>query len=392
MSDAGHRLVVGGGAFGLSAALELARRGHSVELLDAGSVPHPDASSTDASKVVRMDYGSDGFYADLAHVALDRWQALNERWEEPVFHATGLLILGADALDGEGFEAESWRTLLERGLPLERLPARSVAERFAQWSRFEFAEAYFNPLGGYVESGRAVALLRRDAIAAGVRLHEGVRCIGLQRDGARVAGARVEGGDVLEADTVVVATGAWTPFLLPELADAMWATGQPVLFFRPSEPRLFEPERFPVWCADIANTGRYGFPLNRDGLVKVGHHGEGTPFRPGDPLEVSDAQREACVAFVRTTFPGLADAEVAETRLCLYCESWDGDFLIDHHPERPGLVVAAGGSGHGFKFAPVLGEIVADVVERRPNPASARFAWREPGRRRTEQTRQMGGD
>ncbi len=385
-------LIVGGGAFGLTAALELRRRGHGVELLDAGSLPHPDASSTDVSKAVRMDYGDDRFYADLARVALERWRGWNESWGEQVYHQTGILLLSGGSLDGAGFEADSFRLVRACGVPAERLAAAAIGARFPQWSQHDFVDGYFNPEAGYVESDRAMAHIKRAAVVAGVRLREAARCARLHEDGSRVAGVVLDDGGIVRADTVVVAAGAWTPFLLPQLQGLMWATGQPVVLFRPRDPSAFAPQEFPVWCADITRTGRYGFPLNRDGLVKLGHHGDGSRYVPGEPLIVSERQRDAAVEFARQTFPGLRDAEPAQTRLCLYCDTWDGDFLIDHDPDRPGLVVAAGGSGHGFKFAPVLGEIVADVVERKPNAAATRFAWREPGARRTEQTRQKTVD
>ena len=99
-------------------------------------------------------------------------------------------------------------------------------------------------------------------------------------------------------------------------------------------------------------------------------------MHPDDPRTVLPSEIDAFRAFLRDSLPRLADAPIASTRLCLYCDTFDGDFWIDHDPERHGLVVAAGDSGHGFKFAPVLGPLIADVVERRPNPHASRFAWR----------------
>jgi glycine/D-amino acid oxidase-like deaminating enzyme len=165
--------------------------------------------------------------------------------------------------------------------------------------------------------------------------------------------------------------------------------GQPVVHFAPRVRTPFEGVRFPVWCGDIATTGWYGFPVNRDGVLKVGHHGPGRPVRAGDPLRVEEAEVARCAAFVSRTFPLLHDAPVCGGRLCLYCDSFDGNFLVDHDPARPGLVVAAGGSGHGFKFAPVLGAIVADVAEGRDNRWAPRFRWRAPGRRATERARYL---
>jgi glycine/D-amino acid oxidase-like deaminating enzyme len=380
--------VVGAGVFGVTSALELCRRGHEVKLLDAGPVPHPDASSTDVSKVVRMDYGSDAFYTDMGAAAIDGWRAWNRDWEEPLYHECGILLLSGDRLEQGGFEADGLRMMQRRGTAVVRLDPTALAARFPAWSGAGFADGYFNPHGGYAESGRVVARLKRVACEAGVRLHERVRCTGLVEEGSRVTGVALAGDRVWRSDTVVVAAGAWTPLLLPQLSEFMWATGQPVVQFRPSDPRPFEASCFPVWCADVRRTGRYGFPLNREGLVKVARHGRGRRFMPGDALVIDDDEEEQCIDFVRRTFPALADAPVEQTRLCLYCDTWDGDFLIDHDPRRPGLVVAAGGSGHGFKFAPLIGDIVADVVEGKPNARAARFAWRRPGPRRTEQTRQ----
>ena len=140
------------------------------------------------------------------------------------------------------------------------------------------------------------------------------------------------------------------------------------------------PERFPVWAADLSETGWYGFPATGEGIVKVSNHGPGVEVSPGDPRHTAPDAEAFCRAFLQTTFPGLAGAPLILSRTCLYCDAWDGNFYIDHVPDRPGLVVATGGSGHGFKFAPVLGEVIADVVERRPNPYSARFAWRPRGK------------
>ena len=146
---------------------------------------------------------------------------------------------------------------------------------------------------------------------------------------------------------------------------------------QPSEPELFAPERFPVFGADITTTGYYGFPINRDGVVKIANHGSGREMSPDSPERVVTAEDEKNLReFLASTFPSLADAPIVYTRVCMYCDTHDGHFWIARDPEREGLVVAAGDSGHGFKFAPVLGEIIADAVEGKDNPLLDKFRWR----------------
>ncbi len=170
-------------------------------------------------------------------------------------------------------------------------------------------------------------------------------------DGQRIAG-----------DIVVAATGAWTPFVLPWTKEFFRATGHPVFHFKPSQPELFLPERFPVFGADITRTGYYGFPLNRDGLVKVANHGPGREMSPESPARAVTPEEESNMReFLSWSFPALANDPIVYTRICLYCDTNDGDFWIAPDPDRQGLIVAAGDSGHGFKFAPVLGELIADA-------------------------------
>jgi len=179
------------------------------------------------------------------------------------------------------------------------------------------------------------------------------------------------------ADFVVMAVGAWTPYLLPFTRKFFRATGQPVFHLKPSEPELFAPERFPVFGADITTTGYYGFPINRDGVVKIANHGPGREMSPDSAERIVTSEDERKLReFLAFTFPSLAHAPVVHTRVCMYCDTHDGHFWIARDPEREGLVVAAGDSGHGFKFAPVLGEIIADAVEGNDNPLLDKFRWR----------------
>ena len=137
----------------------------------------------------------------------------------------------------------------------------------------------------------------------------------------------------------------------------------------------------------MSKTGWYGFPAQPDGVVKIGNHGIGIEKDPNAAIEIPEKYFVALRQFLSESLPALQDAPITKTRICMYCDSWDGDFYIDHHPNKSGLLVATGGSGHGFKFAPMLGNIIADVLERKSNPYAHRFRWRTAGQPKFEAAR-----
>jgi len=380
-------VIVGAGGFGLSAAIELRRRGFEVDVVDPGPIPHPDASSTDISKAVRMDYGADELYAEMAEQSIHVWRQWNDAGPQPAYHEVGFLLMTRRPLSDGDYESDGLKALRRRGHEPRRMNARELRRICPAWSGEGWVDGYFNPVGGFVESGRVVSWIARTARELGVRLHEGFAFARFDERGSRIRGVVGSAGERLRADLVLVAAGAWTPALLPHLGRVMRAVGQPVLHFRPADPEPYRGSHFPVWGADISRTGWYGFPVSRDGLVKVANHGPGRPIHPDEPRRVEPEWEERCREFLGATFPGLVDAPLVATRLCLYCDTRDTDFWIDHDPEREGLVVAAGGSGHGFKFVPLLGRVIADVVEHVPNRFAARFAWREPTDGSAEQAR-----
>lgn len=366
---------MGAGVFGLTAAWELRLRGWTVDVIDPGPIPRPVAASTDISKVIRMDYGADDFYTAMADAALDGWDRWNARWQPPLYHQDGFLLLAADEMNAGGFEHESLHALARHGHHVQRLTRDDLARRFPAWRAATYPDGYFNPRAGWAESGQVVARIAAEARAAGARISEQRPFVGLieERDG--VAGVRTRDGDI-RADVVVIAAGAWTPVLMPELAGVMWTTGQPVVHIDAGTSPRWRAPQFPVWAADISNTGWYGFPALPDGTLKIGHHGTGRRVHPDDPRTILPSELDRFREFLREHFPELAAAPIRSTRLCLYCDTFDGDFWIDRDPSRPGLVIAAGDSGHGFKFAPILGGIIADVVEETPNKWAGRFAHR----------------
>ena len=364
-----HVLVAGGGIFGVTAARALRARGFAVTLVEPGPLPHPLAESTDISKIVRMDYGSDEDYTVFGEQSLAGWRAWNARWPRPLFHETGVTFLSRAPMQPGGFEHDSHALLTRRGHRLERLDAAAIARRFPAYQPGAYVDGYFNPQGGWAESGAVVAQLAHEIEAAGVVVRAG-HVTDVADDGALVD------GELVRADLVILCAGSWVPRILPELAPVLRAVGQPVFHLRPSDPALFEAARFPVFGADIARTGYYGFPVT-DGVVKIANHGTGLRLADADAARVVTAEQEAALrAMLASSFPALAGAPIVFRRLCVYCDTLDEHLWIARHPTRPNLAVATGGSGHAFKFAPVLGELIATLALGEPHPLAHKFRWR----------------
>ena len=376
MSGILKAIVIGAGINGVTAAIELKQRGHRVLLIDPGPLPHPLAASTDISKAIRAAYGPDEDYSTLAERAIPLWRKWNEEFGVQLYHETGVMFVRRQEMQPGDFEYESFKVLQRRGAKVERMNAAQLRERFPAWSGEAYRDGVLELEAGYAESGRVVATLVERARSVGVELRE-AKFFQLDEADGRVKGVVLGDGHRVAGDMVILTVGAWTPYLLPFTKTFFRASGQPVFHLKPRHPELFEPERFPVFGADISTTGYYGFPLSREGVVKIANHGPGREMSPESPNRVVTPQDEQNLReFLSSTFPALADAPIVNTRICLYCDTSDGHFWIAPDPERPGLIVATGDSGHGFKFAPVLGEIIADAAEGKSNPLLEKFRWR----------------
>lgn len=382
-------VVVGCGEFGVSAALALARRGHQVRLLESGSIPNSLAASTDISKIVRLAYGSDPLLLNLAARAREAWFEWNEHCRHDLkpelYYETGALMIARAPMEAGSFERECFDGIQTLGHSAERLRDLGLAERYPAWQGTPFADGFLDPRAGYAESAAAVWATAEQAGRLGVEILGGRPVERLLERGGRVTGVVEQGGKEHHADAILLAGGSWTRELLPELHDTLRRSYQPVWYLRPKEPALFRAAVFPVFTDGLefpafADTeqagGYYGFPLHPvHAVVKIGHHGPGIEPDEGS-LEVPAAETAALRSYLSRNLPKLADAEIFETHLCPYCVTPDENFLIARHPERPGLTVASGGSGHAFKFMPVLGDLIADEVEGRTHELSSRAGWR----------------
>jgi len=385
--------VVGAGINGVTSAIELKKRGHKVTLVDPGPLPHPLAASTDISKAVRAAYGPDEDYTALADRCIELWRKWNIEFGIELYHETGVLFVCQQPMRPGDFEYESCRVLEKQGHRFERFNSATFHQRFPAFAPNRFQDGFFDPDAGFVESGRVVATLIEHAKSLGVELREQAKFIALDESDNRVKGVLLEGPQRIAGDAVVMAAGAWTPYLLPFTKKFLRATGHPVFHLKPDTPDLFLPERFPFFGADISTTGYYGFPLNQ-GVVKIANHGPGREMSPDSPKRVVTTEDENDLReFLRSTIPALAEAPIVYTRVCMYCDTNDGDFWIAPDPERLNLVIATGDCGHGFKFAPVLGEIAADAIEGKPNPLLQKFRWRpEVKSGETKEAARFSGD
>ncbi|HFA48978.1 MAG TPA: FAD-dependent oxidoreductase [Bacteroidetes bacterium] len=374
-------LVIGGGIFGLGTAIELCKRKYSVCILDAGKIPNPLAASTDISKVVRMEYGSDVEYMQMAIESINGWREWNDFFNEVLFHETGFLLLAQNKLESgsQYFEKSSFDNLIKKGFMPERLNPEKIAERFPAFNCQYYEDGFYHPVAGFAESGRVVEVLAEYAKQLGADIYENQKAGEFIVLNKKINGLKTREGNQYTAGHIIVCAGNFTPYIVPELKAYMKVTGHPVFHIKPSRPELFEVPRFSVFAADISNTGWYGFPLHpKEKVVKIALHSKGLELHPGnDGRIVTKEDENKLRQFLKQSIPALAHDPISHTRRCCYTDTLDGHFWIDRHPEIKGLTIGSGGSGHGFKMAPVIGDMIARVAEGGSHKWSARYRWRE---------------
>ncbi|KAJ3300459.1 hypothetical protein HK104_000044 [Borealophlyctis nickersoniae] len=401
-------LIVGGGIFGLTAAISLASRNYKVTILDRLPLPAADGSSNDINRIVRIDYGDRSVERDLALKAVEGWKEWNNAASQSLYTPCGILLTCQSPTLGS-YEQSCITNLNSTGFShlISQLSAADIARRFPALKHAttngRVGSGYFNSTGGMVDANRTLLYLLTVARARGVRIVDGGEAGTVTRllydpspSSGVVTGLETADGKQ-HTGTVVVCAGAWSASLVPQLADKVVASGQSVVYLRvPEDLRTkYDETALPVWTADIMKTGLFGFPV-QDGLMKFACHSLGymnpTPQSDNNrsaPISVprsqithpSDtipqAKLKAFKDLIEDCFPELSTCPIENAKLCWYCTTFDDRFIISRLPSHTNLYVATGGSGHAFKFAPVLGDIIADVVEGVGGEVGEYFKWRE---------------
>jgi monomeric sarcosine oxidase len=378
--------VVGAGVFGAWTALCLARRGKRVLLLDAYGPGHSRSSSGDESRIIRMGYGADEIYTRWSQRSLVQWKELFAATRnEELFRKTGVLWLA----EPENPQLRATKDVLKRnGVEFEELDRDGIVARYPQINVDGIASGILEPESGVLMARRAVTAVVAEAVRIGVEFK--LAAIAQPHGNGEIeslSSTAIEGsaGERFTAKTFVFACGAWLAKLFPEiLADRIFATRQSVFYFGiPGGDGRFSPPALATWL--IKNDECYGMPdLESRGLkIALDKHGEqvdpDTQSRMVAPEEIAEIRR-----YVAYRFPALAHAPIVETRVCQYENTSNGDFLIDRHPTLSNVWLAGGGSGHGFKHGPAVGEYVTGQLLDKTEPEE-RFLFdnKETVQRRT---------
>ena len=367
--------VVGLGAMGGAALWRLALRGAGrVAGFDRFAPPHDRGSSHGESRIIRSAYFEDPAYLPLVREAFGLWRELERESGESLLLMTGAAMIGGAAAEVVAGALETARV---HGLAYELLAARAAAARFPQHALDDDDVVVCEADAGVLHPERCVAAMLARAQAMGATAHTDVRVSAVQptADGAVVV--HTPSGDVRAAHAVVCA-GPWMAKLLPSLPVPLWVERQVMAWLPVRTPELFAPSRFPVFIRQQRDgPAVYGLPSLDGATVKLAVHHDGDAVDPDDVPRVSDDDVAPLLRFARERMHGV-EPHVVRAAVCLYTNTPDEHFVVGALPDCERITVVSACSGHGFKFAPVIGDVVADLVldgaTRRP---VERFA---PGR------------
>src|SRR5579871_350899 len=367
-----HAAVIGAGVFGGWTALQLLERGWRVTLLDAWGPGNSRASSGGETRIMRCTYGPEQKYTDLAARSLKLWAKYERRWKQRFLHRTGVLWMVSSPDDA--YERGSIAPLREAEVRYEELTAKQMQRR---WPQINFADVRWGihePECGYLEAREScLAVVEAFVAAGGVYRQAAVSTGGPEAEALR--GLALSDGSKLKADAYIFACGPWLGQMFPDtLSEVIRPTKQDIFFFGPpAGDARFMDASLPVW-GDHGNRFFYGIPGSDRRGFKVADDTRGAAFDPtsGERV-VSPATLRRVREYVSHRFPALAGAPLVETRVCQYEQTPDSDFIVDRHPRMENVWILGGGSGHGFKHGPALGEIAAGLILDDDEPDAA---WR----------------
>jgi len=360
-------VVIGAGAFGGWTALYLLRRGARVTLLDAWGPGNSRSSSGGETRIIRGTYGPHQPYTKMAARALRLWTEHETRWGRQFLHRTGVLWMATSGDDQ--FERSSLPMLRESGIAYEEISARELCRRWPQINGEDVRWAIHEPEGGFVNASVACQAVVEGFLAEGGDYKQ-VAVLPRDLESSIHNGLTLSDGSMLIADEYVFACGPWLGKLFPEtIGNRIRPTKQDVFFFgTPAGDDRFSETKLPVW-ADHRDRFIYGIPAADGRGFKVADDTRGAEFDPtsGERV-VSDEGLKIVRDYVAFRFPALKGAPLLETRVCQYENSPDNHLIIDHHPAAENVWLLGGGSGHGFKHGPALGEMLAEWIMEDKNP------------------------
>ena len=360
MSTKPRVVVVGAGAFGGWTALFLRRQGARVTLVDAWGPGNSRASSGGETRVIRATYGPRAVYTRMAARALTLWKEHERRWHRQLFHGIGVLWL---VESDEQYEKAALPILRDANVRFEELTGAEVARRYPQINCDRVRWAIFENDGGYLTARRACAAVLEGFLAEGGEYRQ-LAAQPLPASGGTLSSIALSDGSQLTADQFVFACGPWLGALFPDvLGERIRATRQEVFFFgAPPGDQRFTETALPVW-ADHGTPFMYGIPGNEWRGFKVADDTRGPVIDPTTESRIQSPEAlNTARAYLGYRFPALKDAPLLEARVCQYEESPDEHFIIDRHPAAANAWLVGGGSGHGFKHGPAVGELVARLV------------------------------
>jgi monomeric sarcosine oxidase len=362
--------VIGAGVFGAWTAYQLERSGKRVILIDAYGSGNSRSSSGDESRIIRMGYGADEIYTRSALRSLQLWQELFTRVDQPLFHQTGVLWL---AQKGDPYPVKTAETLRKLDVPFDSLTVAEIRRRYPQIGLERISWALLEPESGVLMARRAVQTVTREAIRNGVEYFQDA--VKTPEGSGSLNEITTAGGRRISAGNYVFACGPWLPKVFPDLlADRIQTTRQEVFYFgAPAGNRSFLAMELPTWI-DFKDEA-YGLPDLEGRGVKIAIDRHGPAFDPdaGNRVVSDEGLTEARQCLARR-LPALKYAPVIEARVCQYENTANGDFLIDRHPRFDNAWLVGGGSGHGFKHGPVVGEYVAARIAGSNEGIEPRFS------------------
>ena len=351
-------VVTGAGVFGSWTANFLQRSGRRVLILDAYGPANSRASSGGESRIIRMGYGPDELYTRWSMRSLPAWEDLNASTGAKIFHRTGVLWLSPR---GNAYTHQTLDVLKKTGVPHEVMNADDVRHRYPQISIPDDGMAFLETTSGAIMARRAVELVVAETVRKGAAYR--AEFIEAPFGKGRLQSIRARNGEHFSADTFVFACGPWLPAIFPSLlGDRIFPTRQEVFFFGvPPGDTRFSPQALPTFLDRYREY--YGMPNLEGRGLKAASDEHGGRANPDSQERVPTAEAIAHARkYVAERFPALKDAPIVETRICQYENTSSGDFLIDRHPDFENVWLVGGGSGHGFKHGPALGEYVTERI------------------------------